>query len=316
MSTDQPTALVVHTLDEGLTLSQALAKASPILPKHCKDAPSILAVVLAGQELGLPPMLAMRSIHLVEGRPVISADMQLALAARAGVKWSWVSATAERAELHLTRPGWPDHVQVYTIEMAKRAGLAGKNTWKAHPEAMLRARCVTSAMRSYCPDILTGVLDPDEEVEITSRILPTSGAKATDARTTFIDAEVVDAEVVESTPDEVAALRTEALRLARISGRQKAVDIIEAATNENAAFYQGHIDKLTKLIEKGTSAAETALGSTASTGPNPFTDREDALGDTAVLEIRQRLGIPAAGPIPADKEAAYGAELRAALEAA
>ena len=192
----ETTAITVHTLPEALTLSAELAKARPVLPKHCQDAGTVLAIVLAGAELGLPPMLAMRSIHLVEGRPVIAAEMQLAIAARSGVRWRWVRSDAQIAKLALTRPSWPDHEHEYTMDMAKRAGLAGKQNWRGHPEAMLRARCVSAAVRAYCPDVLSGVLDPDEAAEITTAA---SGARETGRAGTSAGLPTVDAEIVEET---------------------------------------------------------------------------------------------------------------------
>jgi len=165
---DKPeiTAIVPRTLPETLQLAGELAKAKPVLPRHVTDAPTAAAILLAGAELGLPPMLALRSISMVEGKPVIAADIQLALLVRAGLKFRWAKSDDTVAELELDRAGQPKHVQRYTIQQAQNAGLAGKDNWRKHPAAMLRARCVTAAVRAYAPDVLAGILSPDEADEV------------------------------------------------------------------------------------------------------------------------------------------------------
>ena len=187
---EQSTALVVHTLAEAQELSRSLAPAKAILPRHVQDAPSALAIILAGQEMGLPPMLSLRSIHLVEGRPVIAAEMQLAIARRAGIRHRWIATTATAATIELSRAGEDSLSLSWTIEMAQAAGLATRGPWKAHPAAMLRARAITTAIRAYCPDVLSGVLEPDEAAEIRDR--PTG--------TAALRPEVIEAEVIQPAP--------------------------------------------------------------------------------------------------------------------
>jgi hypothetical protein len=131
-----------------------------------------MAIILAGRELGLPPMTALRSIHLVEGRVTLAADLQLALVKRAGVKHRWLRTDAEAATVELTRGADQPFAFTYSIEDAKRAGLAGKQNWQRHTPAMLRARAISAAIRAYCPDVLTGVYDPDELDSGADRISP------------------------------------------------------------------------------------------------------------------------------------------------
>jgi hypothetical protein len=55
-------------------------------------------------------------------------------------------------------------IETFTIQMAERAGLLaerepgkGISPWRAFPEAMLFARCLTAGMRTHCPDALGGL---------------------------------------------------------------------------------------------------------------------------------------------------------------
>jgi hypothetical protein len=152
-----------------LQLAKTLSGARGMIPAHLKSEGEIVAALLAGRELGIPPMMSLRTIHLIDGKVGLDASLQLGLMLRAGVRSQWVESTDERAVLRLTRPGFAPHEQVYAIGDAKAAGLAGKQNWQRHPKAMLRARCVSAAARAYAPDVLTGVYTPDELEEIGER---------------------------------------------------------------------------------------------------------------------------------------------------
>lgn len=163
---DEPTGLatvdVASELPAIFQLARALKQAQGFLPQHIKNEGEIVAVVLAGRELGIPPMAAIRGIKLVKGNVTLDAALQLALMARAGCKYEWLKdGTDGEAVLKLQRPGQAPYESRYTTAMAKTAGLDGDN-WRKHTAAMLRARCVTGAGKAYMPDVLAGVYLPDE----------------------------------------------------------------------------------------------------------------------------------------------------------
>ena len=126
--------------------------------------PNALLRIALAESVGLSLGQAMSDIHDVEGRPCLSATAQLAVARRAGVRTRWLRCDAEVAEIQMLIPG--DDAPVthrYTIDDAQRAGLTGRKNWRAYPDAMLRARCITAAIRAHCPEVLGGsVYDPDE----------------------------------------------------------------------------------------------------------------------------------------------------------
>ncbi len=164
-------------------LADALAKADGFVPRHLQGKPSaIAAVILTGVELGIGPMEAMRGIHVVEGKPTMSAEMMLARARRAGVRTRWVETTDRVARLAVTVPGDSEpQTFSFTWGDATRSGVAGKDNWKRYPAAMLRARCVSAAIRAACPDVLgagvyestSGELTEGEPSEVvTARVEP------------------------------------------------------------------------------------------------------------------------------------------------
>lgn len=154
---------IAGELPQIFRLAQALKQAGGFLPAHIKNEGEIVAIVMAGRELGIAPMASLRSINLIKGRVTLAADMQLALMVRAGAKFHWASDGGnDCAELHVTRPGQETHVQRFTMDDAKRAQLSGGENWRKYPAAMLRARCVSATAKAYFPDVLAGVYVPEE----------------------------------------------------------------------------------------------------------------------------------------------------------
>ena len=158
-----PVALTGRQSDFDATyrLAKNLAM-SGLLPKDVRGKPAdVLVTILYGQELGIAPMQALQSIYVVNSRPTISAQLWVALARRAGHKVRVTNETPETCTVEVERsddPGHPTRV-TYTLDQAKKAGLAGKDIWKGHTHAMLYARAVSTACRRACPEIALGFGD-------------------------------------------------------------------------------------------------------------------------------------------------------------
>lgn len=154
------------TLSEVMSLGQQLFKARGIIPDHLKSPEQVVAVLLAGQELGLPPMVSLRSIQMVKGKIVLSYDSIVGLLRRAGYDVKWEESSVKVATVLLTAPNGGTHRQSFTASQAETAGLWGKNTWALYPDLMLRARCVSHAARAFAADVLMGIYTEDEADEI------------------------------------------------------------------------------------------------------------------------------------------------------
>lgn len=159
-----PPALTAPSMDFGsmMALSEQLV-ASGFLPDHIKRPAQAVAIILAGQELGLPPMRALRSLVMVKGKITESADSQLGRFKAAGGRAQFVTLTDTLAELHLVHPNGDTHTERFSLEDAKRAGLAGQGSMYAkYPKAMLRSRAITGGLKSVGWDGGAGVYDPSE----------------------------------------------------------------------------------------------------------------------------------------------------------
>ena len=132
----------------------------------CRKPEEAAMLIITGQELGLSPMQSMRGIYVVSGKPVLSADLMVAVVRRSGLCESWrtVESTPDRCTITTRRKGESsDSSRTWTAADAKRAGLiTGRGTWAAYPATMLRHRCAADLAREVYPDVLMGLYDPEE----------------------------------------------------------------------------------------------------------------------------------------------------------
>lgn len=151
------------SLTTDLKLASTLVK-SGLLPSAIKSPEAALVIILTGRELGLAPLQALRSISVVEGKPTLSADLLLALAYKSGLCTGYeiVELTDEKCVVQISRNGQVKPPYSYTIEEARKAGLANRPNWQRHTKAMLRARATSAACRAYFPDVVLGLYTPDE----------------------------------------------------------------------------------------------------------------------------------------------------------
>lgn len=131
----------------------------------------VLAIVLAGRELGIGTMASLRGFHLVEGKPAMSAQLMLALCLKhpACEYFYPIESTAERAVWTSKRREWPKAATwEWTIEEARQACLSFKTRknlpgmWSKYPKNMLGWRCVANAARAWYADVVGGLYTPEE----------------------------------------------------------------------------------------------------------------------------------------------------------
>ena len=169
---------MVRGLDDALRLVEALKDAGGFLPAWVRSPGQALAVILAGREMGIPPLRAFRVIYSIEGKIELSAPEMLSLLMRGGVRVEWLRCDHEVATARFTRQGYPSHEETYSMDDAKRAGLAGKGTWLKYPKSMLRARCVSTAARYWAPDLLGNAYAEGEIQETYESEPASSGSRA------------------------------------------------------------------------------------------------------------------------------------------
>ncbi len=164
----------VNTIAEAYDFAQKILSAKDFVPSCFKTAEAVTAALLTGKELGLSPMMSLRSLHVVEGKVGVNYDAIIGLLIRNGytVIWGETDNKNEEAVVSIYKGDCKLITVSYTMQDAKNAGLTvskyGKVNfaWKNHPASMLRARAVSSAARAAAGDIFSGCYSHDEIEEI------------------------------------------------------------------------------------------------------------------------------------------------------
>jgi hypothetical protein len=158
-------AIIPRTITELVSLAELLAK-SDLLPKALRGKVADVAMtIMAGQEMGLSPMAALRNFHVIEGKPVMSADGMVAIALGSGLAryFRRVEESDNAVTYETLRVGEDKPKRcTWTKQMAKDAGLNTKDNWRLYPRAMLAARAKAELARDVYPDVLAGCSAQEE----------------------------------------------------------------------------------------------------------------------------------------------------------
>lgn len=141
----------------------------------------VTGVILAGDELGLKPMAALRSIDIIQGTPALRAHTMRGLLQSHGHSVQVVGkATPTRVEMRGKRAGETDADWQYvewTIERAAQLGLTAKPEWKKQPQTMLIARATGEICRLVAADVLFAIPYAAEELEGSSHEASVGGVR-------------------------------------------------------------------------------------------------------------------------------------------
>ena len=210
-------AIIPKTLTEVTDLAERLSKSS-LLPKSMQGKmPDVLVTILAGQEMGLSPMASLRNFHVVEGRPILSADGMVALVLGSGkAAYFRRSAESETSVTYETLRLGDDKARTctWTAEMIKKAGLNTKDNHRLFGRQMLAARAKAELARDVYPDVLAGVYTSEEIPDVT----PVRHVDAIDAE--FTEAPLDPLSAIESA-ESVDALKSLAPTLNKLPADQK-----------------------------------------------------------------------------------------------
>lgn len=159
------------------------AHESGMLPTAIKNPKAAAIIALKARELNIPYMVGFSHIHIINGKPSMSAELLVGLARKnlPGFVINLLKSTNEICEIEFIRPekGSRPYIQSFSIEDAKRANLLNKDVWKQYPAAMLYSRCVTAGLRKICPEALLGISYTPEElgatVDAEGHVIETTG---------------------------------------------------------------------------------------------------------------------------------------------
>lgn len=120
------------------------------------------ALMLIAQAENRHPASAAQDYHIIQGRPALKADAMMARFLSAGGKVEWHKYDPTVVDATFSHPQGGTIRLAWTIEDARRIGLAGKDNWKNYPRAMLRARVISEGIRTVFPGVAVGMYTPEE----------------------------------------------------------------------------------------------------------------------------------------------------------
>lgn len=168
---------VDYSLSEMVKIAELLAASKYFA--DAREQAQAFAKILRGSELGIGPATSLSEISIVQGKPQLSSSLMAMLVKRSG-KYNYrvKVSTAEACEIEFFEFGESIGTASFTMEDAKRAGLAGKGTWSSYPADLLFARCMSRGAKRFCADVLGGVY---VEGEIEERPAPMPAARVESA---------------------------------------------------------------------------------------------------------------------------------------
>lgn len=153
-------------LPDVVRLAQHLAE-TEFVPKAMRGRPAaVAAAILAGREIGVGPLTALAHINVIEGRPAMSAELMRARILAAGHDLAYDETTASRCVVRGRRRGTDTWTKVqFSMDDARRAGLANRPNWRSWPAEMLTARATARLARLIFADVIGGTPYLVDEVE-------------------------------------------------------------------------------------------------------------------------------------------------------
>lgn len=166
---------------------------SGLAPKGIETPEAIFVALEMGLEVGLPMMAALQNIAVINGRPTIWGDAQLAVVRGTGelvLFEEWYEEGGKRlarnpatftdattAVCRVQRHGYEPAETAFSVADAKRANLWGKSgPWSQYPARMLRFRARSFGLRDQFGDALRGLRTAeevmDDPVEVARNVTP------------------------------------------------------------------------------------------------------------------------------------------------
>jgi hypothetical protein len=163
-------------------LATNLVKTSFVPDAYRNKPHEATAAILAGTELGLSPLAALRSFDVINGVAAVRALTMRAVVQSHGHR-IWESEIGpDRVVVCGQRKGETQvHQSEWTIERATKLKLIAKDNWVKQPQAMLVARATAECARMTAADALLGIPYSAEEladispVQVTAAVGPSLG---------------------------------------------------------------------------------------------------------------------------------------------
>jgi len=129
-----------------------------------KSEAQAIVKIIAGQELGLPPVYSMQNINMIRNRLASSANTMAMLVKRGGkYNYKITEHNDQVCTIEFFESGKSVGFSSFSMADAKRADLIKPDSgWMKYPRAMLFSRAISQGVRIYCPDAIGGMYTDEE----------------------------------------------------------------------------------------------------------------------------------------------------------
>lgn len=160
------TAPSSYSLADIERLADAVAKARMFGIATKEQAMVLMAI---SQAEGRHPALAARDYDIIQGQPSKKAEAMQRDFLRAGGRIEWHEVSDTKADATFSHPiGGTKRID-WDMDRVSKAGLAGKDSYKKYPRAMLRSRCISEGVKIIWPAATSGMYTPEEQADIPIR---------------------------------------------------------------------------------------------------------------------------------------------------
>lgn len=145
-------------------------------PKEFRGKPEeATAAILLGDELGLSPISALRSVYVIHGTPSIYAKTAVALVQAHGHE-VWTESQTDREVVMGGRRKGSERAESarWTIDRARQAGYTSNAKYQSSPQEMLWAKAASEICKKIASDVLAGVPYTVEDLELEPENQPTN----------------------------------------------------------------------------------------------------------------------------------------------
>ena len=124
----------------------------------------VVVKICKGRSLGIDDFTSVDQINMIQGKPTLNANLLAALIRRSKIyDYEIVELSDTVCIIRMFKNGKPMEPPTrFGIDDAQRAGLTRNATYKAYPQNMLFARCISNAARFHAPDVTTGLYVPED----------------------------------------------------------------------------------------------------------------------------------------------------------
>ncbi len=163
-------AIVPQNIDDAFRLSNMIVK-SGMAPSSFKTPEAVLVAIMHGMEVGLPPLMALQSIAVINNRPTLWGDGAMALVRATGQLEEfeeWIDGANDNmiAYCKIKRRGEKPVTHSFSVADAKKAGLWGKQgPWTTYPRRMIAMRPRSWCLRDVFADALKGLHIAEEVMD-------------------------------------------------------------------------------------------------------------------------------------------------------